>query len=396
MSIKTNGWAALLIVPAFLLAAPPSLAQSNPPCGGVSATAYVNWPQLGYDPCHTGYNPNEFLLSPGTVGNLALDWTYTTGDQVFATPTIANGIAYVGTFGNGYMYAVNATTGALVWKFATGNSISSTPAVANGVIYFGGGGYDFYALNAATGALLWKYSGSSDDHMIASPALANGIVYTESHSSSSAASTLYALNATTGTLLWQSTTEWGLLTSPAVANGIVYVGWQDYNVYSVKALNALTGALVWSYTTGGGVTSPPIVVNGVVYVTSLGFYALDASTGALLWRYSPGSAYFYSAVVANRVVYAASSFEQGTLCALDASTGALLWESPGIWGAAAFANGVLYVPDVNSLGALDAATGALLWESPMSPRFGSPVVVNGMVFAGSPDHNLYAFHLPGH
>ena len=41
-------------------------AQTPGPCVGVSGTAYVNWPQFHSDPCHTGYNPSEFILSPAT------------------------------------------------------------------------------------------------------------------------------------------------------------------------------------------------------------------------------------------------------------------------------------------------------------------------------------------
>ena len=73
MNIRTMCWAALLMVIGCMVAAQAVLAQSNLPCAGVSATAFVNWPQFHSDPCHTGYNPNEFLLSPATVGNLVLE-----------------------------------------------------------------------------------------------------------------------------------------------------------------------------------------------------------------------------------------------------------------------------------------------------------------------------------
>ena len=57
------------------------------------------------------------------------------------------------------MYALNATTGALLWSYPTRSYVFSSPAVANGVVYVGSSGSwdDVYALNAKTGALLWSY-----------------------------------------------------------------------------------------------------------------------------------------------------------------------------------------------------------------------------------------------
>ena len=159
----------------------------------------INWPQFHFDLCHTGCNPYEFILSPATVGNLVLKWKYTTGRDVDSSPAVANGVVYVGSDDNN-VYALNASTGALLWKYTTGNQVDSSPAVANGVVYVGSEDGNVYALNASTGALLWKY-----------------------------------------------TTGGQVDSSPAVANGVVYVGSDDNNVY---ALNASTGALLWKYTTG--------------------------------------------------------------------------------------------------------------------------------------------------
>ena len=58
----------------------------------------------------------------------------------------------------GILYALNASTGALLWKYTTGVLLDSSPAVANGVVYVGSYDENLYALNASTGALLWKYT----------------------------------------------------------------------------------------------------------------------------------------------------------------------------------------------------------------------------------------------
>ena len=55
------------------------------------------------------------------------------------------------------MYALNASTGALLWSYTTGRQCESSPAVANGVVYVGSDDGNVYALNASTGAKLWSY-----------------------------------------------------------------------------------------------------------------------------------------------------------------------------------------------------------------------------------------------
>ncbi len=87
---------------------------------------------------------------------------------------MANGVAYFGG-GDGVVYALNASTGALLWSYATNAYLYSSPAVANGVVYIGSEDGNVYALNAITGAKLWSYYTNTVGWC--SPAVANGVVY---------------------------------------------------------------------------------------------------------------------------------------------------------------------------------------------------------------------------
>ena len=58
----------------------------------------------------------------------AAKWRFHTGGKIFASPTIANGVAYAGS-GDGNLYAVRAGDGSLVWKFATQGPVNSSPAI---------------------------------------------------------------------------------------------------------------------------------------------------------------------------------------------------------------------------------------------------------------------------
>jgi hypothetical protein len=135
---------------------------------------------------------------------------------VNSSPAVVNGVVYVGSSDHN-VYALNASTGALLWSFATGSYVESSPAVANGVVYIGSFDGNVYALNASTGAKLWSYSTGVEE--FSSPAVANGVVYI-----SSVNGTLYALNASTGAKLWSFATGGGVQSSPAVVNGTLYVG----------------------------------------------------------------------------------------------------------------------------------------------------------------------------
>ena len=63
---------------------------------------------------------------------------------VDSSPAVANGVVYVGSEDNN-VYALNASTGALLWKYATGSVVTSSPAVANGVVYVGSDDNNLYA-----------------------------------------------------------------------------------------------------------------------------------------------------------------------------------------------------------------------------------------------------------
>ena len=52
---------------------------------------------------------------------------------------------------------LNARTGAKVWNYITGDIVYSSSLVANGIVYVGGGGGTIYPLNATTGAKVWSY-----------------------------------------------------------------------------------------------------------------------------------------------------------------------------------------------------------------------------------------------
>lgn len=369
-------------------------------------------PMFGFNLQHTRFNPDERTLTTANVSRLVLDWKAPTGLGIDSSPTIANGIVYVGS-DDRRLYAFHVDTGKPLWGAnagGTGGQIRSSPAVVNGVVYVGSDDGKLYAFDVTSGRLLW--SASTGKFIRSSPMVANGKVYIGSQDGK-----LYAFNAsgcggnTSCRPLW-TTQKNGTIyySSPAVVNGKVYIGSQDHNLYAYDANN---GSKKWNAPTGGPIDSSPAVVNGVVYVSSEDgtLRAFDASNGTAKWHVSTGSALpacqgganRSSPAVANGVVYVGS--DDGKLHAFDtsgkplwtAATGGCVRSSPGV------ANGVVYVgSDDHILYAFNAAdcggstSCSSLWKYTTGALvFSSPVVVNGVVYVGSADKNLYAFHLSG-
>src|ERR1022692_3063871 len=177
----------------------------------------TNWAEFGFTPGGKRFNPYENVLSPGTLGTIEQQWSFTRGTGFDSSPAAVNGVVYIASF-DGMLYALNAATGAKLWSFNMGGEVCcSSPAVANGVVYIGSDDDNVYALSAATGAKLWSFT--TGDQVHSSPAVDNDVVYIGSFDSN-----IYALNATTGAKLWSFTTNTmgiPVESSAAVANGVV-------------------------------------------------------------------------------------------------------------------------------------------------------------------------------
>ena len=97
------------------------------------------------------WNQCENVLNVRNVKNLHQKWHYpTSGFVVFSSPAVANGVVYLGSgYPSGSVYAVKASTGALLWEHITGGYAYSSPAVANGMVYGGLSGGKVYAQTPA-------------------------------------------------------------------------------------------------------------------------------------------------------------------------------------------------------------------------------------------------------
>ena len=97
------------------------------------------------NPEHTGVYGNGGI----EPGNTEL-WRFATGDGVYSSPAVANGIVYVGSEDKN-LYAVDAVTGKEKWRFTTGDHVFTSPTVAEGIVYVGSEDKNLYAIDACNG-----------------------------------------------------------------------------------------------------------------------------------------------------------------------------------------------------------------------------------------------------
>jgi outer membrane protein assembly factor BamB len=367
-----------------------------------------DWRQFRRSAAQDGWNPYEMTLSPSTVSQLQLTWSYFAGSSrdgygVSGLSTVAGllyaGAPSLGAAGQSYALALNAATGALEYRVAYNDRgrgpQSSSPSVIDGKIYIDDVYSSAFALAASDGATVWSksfYDRQNEAH--GDELVKTGVVYITGERRSVA---LCARRADTGRRLWCAHDAGTLMPSPAVEEGLVFAGAS----HSLCAFRATDGGRAWCYRTDNYVVFPPSFANGVVYDANEGdtLFALDARTGAVRWNHVFRKPISSSTAVANGVVYIRSA---NSIHALSASTGAILWSSPGGNGEyndsfPAAANGVVYMGFFDGkVSAFDAADGSLLWSfTTDAPVQWGPIVANGYVYAASKSGEIYAFSLPG-
>ena len=421
----------------------PASAATHPGHGhgrAAAAPVFTDWPMFRANPSHTGYSP-ETSISSTNAASLAPTWTAPLGTTSDTSPavvmnaTLGKALVYAGA--DNHFYAYPASGGAPVWTYKLpAGVVESSPAVFRGVVYIGSTAGTLYALNATTGAVMCSFQAGGP--LLASPVVVNAAdgsgpeVYDGTIPGNGAPGAEWAIHgpgSTAGscTKAWEFTSfavaPGGTWSSPAYgtdARGVplVVFGSKDRDD-AVYALNARTGTLVWRYRTNGAaladVGAPPTIsapgqngfASGVVYVTGKDktVYALNLTTGGLIWKYAllgggnpTGSSgdVAGAALLGNRL-YVPS--DKG-MYALNAITGTLVWHvlagstfyaSPAVTGPP----GRLVLVDADNAGhlyVLNPATGSTLWmQKPTWGFWASPTVSHGAVYVAGLDGVLRSF-----
>ena len=388
-----------------------------------------------------------------------------------ASPTVYNGVVYIGSL-TGQFYAINEITGRVLWHrllgYTTGSGcssgqlgVSSTAAVANDpvsgtlTVYVGGGNGYLYALDASTGAILWKRlvvnigTTRSMGYIWSSPLLSNGAVYmgVSAQCSSNIRGGIKSFDMHTGAPLHRYWTTPGgtvgasVWTSPASDQSFVWVGVGNGDFgdsYSMLRLSpTLTLQTKWTvpntqgtdYDWGSSPTlfeatldSVPTQMIGANEKTGV-FYALDAIhlENGPVWSLQVGvpgqlqtlgtclaaavwdSTHKQLFVGSNQTTIQSQTYA-GSMRSLDPATGAIVWEtglsagpvmgSPTLSGGGVLAAGTygLASPTTNAVYLLDASNGNILRTIPeTSPVFAQPVFADTHFLVATSGGTLTAF-----
>jgi outer membrane protein assembly factor BamB len=347
-------------------------------------------------------------------------WETRIGGQVYASPVVADGVAYIGTTG-GVVNAVNTRDGSLRWTFSAGRPVFGDAGLgADALFVVADNGY-LFKLSLADGKERWRYRLGDEgatrvlphatvydwDWQGAQPVLAGDTVYV-----GAADGGFHAVNADTGARRWRFDTRGRIRNAAAVQDGRVYLGSADHFAY---ALDAATGRELWRADTGAEVDATPVVHEGRVLVGNrgAGLLSLDAATGETRWRlFFWGSWVESTPVVRDGVIYVGSS-DLRRVSAVDPADGRVIWRSDvygWTWGTplvtekyiyAAAAGGTPYfVRHQASFSVLERATGKLLARWPLADSgghqwgiAGSPVLAGDTVVVATIAGSLLGFPL---
>jgi outer membrane protein assembly factor BamB len=441
-----------------------------------SAQETSDWPTYLQGPEHSSYNQLATAITPANASTLVQNWSFADrppthtgqpGVGFNASPTVNNGVIYIGS-NTGQFYAINESTGRVLWHSLLGYTtgpcrmqlgITSTATVATDpisgtlTVYVGGGNGYLYALNAATGAIVWKHlvvNTGTDGYIWGSPLVFNSGVYIgvssqcfnppirggiksfDQHTGAPLHTYWTTPSGTVGASVW---------TSAASDQNFVWLtvgdGDSGDSFAIVRLSTALTFQTKWTVpnTTGTDLdwgSSPTLfeatldsvptqmvganqkngifyafnaiqLENGPVWSLQVGvpgqLRTLGSCLAAPVWDFTNKRLF----VGSNKTTIQSVDFA-GSLRSLDPATGAILWEtglsagpvmgSPTLSGGGVLAAGTysLSAPTQNAVYLLDASNGNILTTFPeTSPVFAQPVFADTHLFVATSGGTLYAF-----
>jgi outer membrane protein assembly factor BamB len=188
-----------------------------------------DWTMVAANPQRTSWTSEE------VSGNLHVEWYRPIEAYIPQHVQIitANGLLYISTARG--LYAVRANTGAVAWRYDTEMPLGNSPTVTNGIVYVGGFDRKLHALDAIRGTHLWSFDGAQAGYDT-NPLVVDVKVILGNRDGS-----MYAIGAhgtsRQGQLIWKYATGGPIRFSAAYKNGIVYFASNDNYAYALNASN---------------------------------------------------------------------------------------------------------------------------------------------------------------
>jgi eukaryotic-like serine/threonine-protein kinase len=202
------------------------------------------------------------------------EWRFPTYNWILSQPAVAGYKVYFGSL-DGRIYAVDARSGSLAWYYTVGKYLRYSPAVVPGsivcegvagsplvvdeTVYCGADDGFLYALEASTGAEQWVFQ--TQKWIWGQPLWMAGVLVV-----ASADGRVYGLEASSGKRLWVHATQNSNYADVVAAGKLALVACTSGHLY---ALDPATGERAWVFEADGGLRAAPAVdPQGIIYVAS--------------------------------------------------------------------------------------------------------------------------------
>ncbi|MFB6269427.1 MAG: PQQ-binding-like beta-propeller repeat protein [Halobacterium sp.] len=356
----------------------------------VSLSGDDRWTTYGYDPGHSGHNPDAAgpRDDPGQAWSAGVDGIYTlrepavadgrvfvgsdsvvwafdaeTGDQAWQTDVGGMAHHFAPTYRDGTLFAVSKDSSG-VNNGATGAVRALAPSdggvqwrtqlpVTSTVVHDGDrlvvaakadGTASLQALDPETGDRGWRFDvpDAPESYVTGAPTYADGTVYaaaTHVQADGTTSGALYALAADSGELDWQVDVSGALSVAPVVADGRVHVAARDGTVRAVST----DGTDEWTADPGARIYTRPTYADGRLFVLTAADIVAYDDAGEELWRSAGDRSQMTGMAVADGTLYVGGE----PLFALAADSGDVVFDLPvgayhGAYGAPVVVDDVMY------------------------------------------------------
>ncbi len=331
---------------------------------------YEEWACLQYNSYNLGSNPNPQAFD---YTDYSQSWYIYNYDYKYASPVVTEN--YVYATANYFYYSTSLThritcydinnNGAIVWEELINPTANYGRAHTSPCWFDDGedgrvvvGGDRVWCFDAVDGSIEWEY-GEPNIFIGQSPKYYDGKILIAGNSM------VHCIDPDDGSFIWSSAPgTGGSEITLAVVNDRVYLGSGrsagDINRYS--CLDMTDGSTIWQRTDMPGTShwAAPHIVDGRLYYSSYHqrLLCLDTSNGDTIWEYSYATSSAWVSSVTSwvdpsdskRVIYFSGALSSGGLWAIkDQGTYAdLFWRSPSFYCDASpvINNGVVYAGEV--------------------------------------------------
>lgn len=358
----------------------------------------TDWNTYMANDCRLGYSE-----SPAPHDNTVLWTAPITGiGHEFVSPVIVDCRVYHASEEQETAFCLDAATGAEIWRFEDiGDAIDDGFHVQDGRAYLASD--SVWCLDALTGDKIWAFGTGGVNYFNGPPTVYEDKVFVSDQNSR----IVYGLDILTGEVVWSTDTLTPCASTITAWNNLIFVPSSFGHLY---ALSAETGQEEWTLDVMVSFwDSSPTIVNGEIYIGTVdaSLYRIDALTGTILDEFEyPGLYYIEStpAIFNEHVFFGIDNF----FYCVDRFSGIPEWIFPitdedFLHASAGIADGLVFWGDHDGgemdstvlIHAVDVNTGNEVWnysiEEAWKGVLSSPAIVDGVMYIGAGDGNLYAF-----